>query len=204
MVSGAYPDVLENYLQAVAGNLSSMSSEDRLEVVRELRSHVLDIVDGDLSEDKLTRALAALGPPKGVAQINLRMRVARAAVSDCTPWSTSRTLARLACIGGEGLWVFVVSSLGYAFSGCWLLTALAKPFFPDRVGLWVLPDAGGDLSLSLGRQDSGAVGNDIFGWWIIPIGILLAIACGVAVFRYDLRFVRRVADASLRPPRSSI
>ena len=178
MVSGAYPDALEKYLQAVAGNLSSMSSEDRLEVVRELRSHVLDIVDGDLSEDKLTRALAALGPPKSVAQINLRMRAACAAVSGRTPWSTSRTWARFACVGGEGLWVLVVSSVGYAFSGCWLLTALAKPFFPDRVGLWVLPDAAGDLSLSLGRHEFGVVGNDIFGWWIIPMGISLAIACG--------------------------
>jgi hypothetical protein len=203
MVSDAYPKQLEQYLQAVEGQLSPLSNEDRSEVIRELRSHVWDSVNGDFSQNALTSALATLGPPKQVAQINLRMRVASAEVNNRTPWRAARALARLAFLGGEGLWVFILSSIGYAFAGCWLLTALAKPFAPDRIGLWLIPDTQGELSLSLGRHGAGAVGQDIFGWWIIPMGLMIAGACGVAMYRYDVRFVRRIANSSewaSRPP----
>jgi len=196
MVSDAYPEQLEKYLRTVEGHLSSLSDGDRLEVISELRSHVLDSVDGDLSPSALTTALAMLGPPKSVAQVNLRMRVASAAANNRTPWNAAKTVAHLALLGGEGLWVFVLSSIGYAFAGCWLLTALAKPFAPDRIGLWLIPDAHDDLSLSLGRHGTGAMGYDILGWWIVPMGLLIGIACCAAIYRYDLRFIRRLVNSS--------
>ena len=133
MASDAYPEQLEQSLQAVAGHLTSLSKEDRREVIRELRSHVLDTVNGDFSQEALTSALALLGPPKKVAQINLRVRVASAEVNNQLPWYAARAVARLAFLGSEGLWVFILSSIGYAFAGCWLFTAIAKPFAPDRV-----------------------------------------------------------------------
>jgi hypothetical protein len=196
MANDACPEQLEQYLQAVAGYLTSQSDEDRLEIIRELRSHVLDSVNGDFSQDALTSALAKLGLPRKVARINLRIRVASAEGNNPTPWHTAKTVARLAFFGGEGLAVLVLSSVGYAFAGCWLLTALAKPFAPDRVGLWLIPDAHGDLSLSLGRHGAGVLGHDILGWWIIPLGLVIAGACGVVMYRYDRRFVRRIAGLS--------
>lgn len=69
----------------------------------------------------------------------------------------------------------------------------AKPFAPDRVGLWVLPDPTGDLSLSLGRHGTGAAGHDVLGWWIIPIGLAVGVACAVLTYRVDLRFIRQLA-----------
>jgi hypothetical protein len=74
-----------------------------------------------------------------------------------------------------GISVLLVSVAGYGFAACWLFTAMAKPFAPDRVGLWQLPDPSGDLSLSLGRRDRSVIGHDLLGWWIIPVGIGIAI-----------------------------
>ncbi len=67
MANDACPEQLEQYLQAVAGYLTSLSDEDRLEIIRELRSHVLDSVNGDFSQDALTSALAKLRLPRKVA-----------------------------------------------------------------------------------------------------------------------------------------
>jgi hypothetical protein len=39
------------------------------------------------------------------------------------------------------------------------------------LGLWLLPDSTGDLSLSLGRHGPEVIGQDLLGWWIVPIGI---------------------------------
>jgi hypothetical protein len=90
--------------------------------------------------------------------------------------------------------IFILSLTGYAFAGCRLLTALAKPFAPDRVGLWLLPDPTDDLSLSLGRHGAGAAGHDILGWWIIPIGLTVGVICAFLTYRIDLRFIRELAS----------
>jgi hypothetical protein len=193
MVSAVRPEPLEAYLQTVEDHLKSLPPEDRSEIVRELQSHVLDRVKGDLSNASVSAALATLGDPREIARINLRMRVAAVAVDDGTPLTVARTLTRLAILGGQGLLTFILSLAGYAFAGCWLLTALAKPFAPDRVGLWLLPDATGDLSLSLGRHGAHAAGHDMLGWWIIPIGLAVGIVCAILTYRFDLRFIRQLA-----------
>jgi hypothetical protein len=193
MVSAVRPEPLEVYLQTVEEHLKSLPPEDRSEIVQELRSHVLDRIKGDLSDATVSATLTRLGDPREIARVNLRMRVAAVAVAYGTPLTVARTLTRLATLGGRGLLTVILSLTGYAFAGCWLLTALAKPFAPDRVGLWVLPDPTGDLSLSLGRHGAGAAGYDVLGWWIIPIGLAVGVACAVLTYRVDLRFIRQLA-----------
>jgi hypothetical protein len=193
VVSAVRPEPLEMYLRTVRDHLQSLSPEDSSEILRELRSHVLDRVKGDLSNATVSATLTRLGDPREIARINLRMRVAAVAVAHPTPLAVARTLSRLAAIGGKGFLIFILSLTGYAFAGCWVLTALAKPFAPDRVGLWLLPDPTGDLSLSLGRLGAGAAGHDILGWWIIPIGLMVGAICAFLTYRIDLRFIRELA-----------
>ncbi len=150
------PEPLEVYLLTVRDHLQSLSPKDSSEIIRELRSHVLDRVKGDLSIATVSATLTRLGDPQEIARINLRMRAAAVAVAHPTPLTVARALRRLAAIGAKAFLIFILSLTGYAFAGCWLLTALAKPFAPDRVGLWMLPDPTGDLSLSLGRHGFGS------------------------------------------------
>jgi hypothetical protein len=193
VVSAVHPEPLETYLQMVRDHLRSLSPEDTAEIIRELRSHVLDRVNGDLSDATIAATLTRLGDPREIARINLRMRVAAVAVGHPRPLTVARTIARLAAIGGKGFLIFILSLTGYAFAGCWLLTALAKPFAPDRVGLWLLPDPTGDLSLSLGRIGAGAGAREVLGWWIMPIGLVVGITCAFLTYRIDLRFIQELA-----------
>lgn len=193
MVSAVHPEPLEMYLQTVKNHLQSLSPEDSSEIIRELRSHVLDRVKGDLSYAAVSATLTRLGDPREIARINLRMRSAEVAVSHPTPLTVARALSRLAAIGGKGFLIFILSLTGYAFAGCWLATAIAKPFAPDRVGLWLLPDPTGDLSLSLGRHGAGAAGHEVLGWWIIPIGLVVGAVCAFLTYRADLRFIQELA-----------
>jgi hypothetical protein len=192
VVSAVRPEPLEIYLQTVRDHLQSLSPEDSSEIIGELRSHVLDRVKGDLSNATVSATLTRLGDPREIARINLRMRVAAVAVVHPTPLTVARTTSRLAAVGGKGFLIFILSLTGYV-AGCWLLTALAKPFAPDRVGLWLLPDPTGDLSLSLGRHHAGAAGHDILGWWIIPIGLVVGAICAFLTYRIDLRFFQELA-----------
>jgi hypothetical protein len=203
MVSAVRPEPLETYLQAVEGHLKSLRPEDRSEIVRELRSHVLDRVKGDLSDASVCATLMTLGDPREIARINLRLRVA-AVVDRGAPLTVVRPLTRLAKVSGEGLLALVLSLAGYAFAGCWLLVALAKPFAPDRVGFWLLPDPQGDLSVSLGRHSASIGGHEVLGWWIIPLGLTIGFVSAFMTYRFDLRFIRELARLqSIAPSRSA-
>jgi hypothetical protein len=192
------------YLQTVRDHLQSLSPEDTSEIIRELRSHVLDRVKDDLSNATVGATLRRLGDPREIARINLRMRVAAGNVAHPTRLTVARKLLHLAAIGGKGFLIFILSLIGYTFAGCWLLTALAKPFAPDRVGLWSLPDPTGDLSLSLGRHGAGVAGHDVLGWWIIPIGLVVGAICAFLTFRVDLRFVQALTRAQSTAARPTL
>ena len=137
-----------------------------------------------MSNATIGATLTRLGDPREIARINLRMRVA--------------------AIGGKGFLIFILSLTGYAFAGCWLLTALAKPFAPDRVGLWLLPDPTGDLSLSVGRIGAGAAGHEVLGWWIIPIGLVVGAICAFLTYRIDLRFIQELARPQSKAARPTV
>jgi hypothetical protein len=189
------PDPLDLYLQTVGDHLGSLTPEDRREIIRELRSHVLDCVKGDLSHGNISAALQTLGDPAEIARINIRMRET-ANIGERTPLTAAPPIARLLTLGGEGVLTIIFSLAGYLFAGCWIVTALAKPLWPDRVGLWRLPDPTGDLSLSLGRHTEG-IGHDILGWWIIPIGIAVGIVCAALTYRFHSQFIRRLARSHI-------
>jgi hypothetical protein len=59
--SAVRPEPLEMYLQTVRDHLQSLSPEDSSEIIRELRSHVLDRVKGDLSNATVSATLTRLG-----------------------------------------------------------------------------------------------------------------------------------------------
>jgi hypothetical protein len=105
---------------------------------------------------------------------------------------------------GNGLVTIILSLAGYAIAGLWFLTAVAKLFVPDRVGLWLLPDATGDLTLSLNRHALGAVGHDILGWWIVPMGLTVGGICAFLTYRFDVRHFRRRAVSRAAAQRNSL
>lgn len=185
-----HPDALERYLAAVRHELRGLPVAEVREIERELRSHVLDRTAGSLAEEKVLAALDSIGNPREIARLNLQLR------ADTLP-APSRTnsakLTRGLAAFGRALLALMLSAIGYGFAACWLIAALAKPFAPDRVGLWLLPDPSGDLSVSLGRQAADVVARELLGWWIVPIGLLIGGTFAAITFRYDAALLRRFA-----------
>lgn len=130
--------------------------------------------------------LQSLGEPRQIARVNVRMRGPQG----------SRSILQMLVLAGHMLVSIALSLAGYAFAACWMLAALAKPLAPDRIGLWLLPDPSGDISVSLGRHAVGAAGQDLLGWWIVPLGALIGIASAALTYRYDLTVLRRLAPRS--------
>ena len=158
MQNAAQSESLQAFLRELHSKLRSLNEQDRNEVLLELRSHVLERAAGDLSEPNIRCILGTLGSAAELARVNLEMRPSE-------PLLPKHRVSIMGVIKGGVYWVSVslASVAGYGFAACWLLTAIAKPFAPDRVGLWRLADPSGDLSLSLGRHGPAVIGQDLLG-----------------------------------------
>jgi hypothetical protein len=75
-----------------------------------------------------------------------------------------------------------------------MFCALAKPFYPGTAGLWAFHDATGDLTLSvrLGSEPVPKGAHELLGWWIVPIGLLVAVGLMVATSRLALWCAKRL------------
>jgi len=109
-----------------------------------------------------------------------------------------RGVARLVGLSVYGLFAFVVSLLGYALGLGLVIVALVKPFQPHNVGLWRLPDAHDPWSFTLGATSSPH-GQELLGWWIIPLGLLVGPLIAWLTWRFGIFSLRLMGRRARRP-----
>ena len=187
---------LDTYLTQVQRYLGGLPDAEAREVIAELRAHVLDKVDGAPTPQRVEAAIAELGTPREVARLNVTERVVADLETNRSPLRVLRGAARLAGLSLYGLFAFLLSIFGYGIAAGFLVTAAVKPFFPAQAGMWLIPGAKDDFSLSIGTNDNPH-GHELLGWWIIPIGIVVGLGLGWLTWRfglYSLRQMRRSAQ----------
>ena len=184
---------LDTYLAQVHRHLRGLSDAEARETLAELRAHVLDRTDGQLSPAAVEAAIAALGSPRDVARLNVTERVASVMEADRSPLGVLRATGRLAGLSLHGLVVFLVSLAGYGLAAGFLLAAVVKPFAPERAGLWRLADPKDDFSFSLGVVSHPPEAQELLGWWIIPIGLVAGAALAWLTWRFGVVSVRAMA-----------
>jgi hypothetical protein len=171
-----------------------LPEDDARDVVEEIRSHILDkaVVAGDITSDKVSSALLALGSPEHLASQYVTDDLLSRAQASRSPWLLLKSLFRWASLGIAGFMVLMFSVIGYFLAGAFALCALLKPIHPRTAGLWALSDAA-DLSLSLrlGFGPAPAYGRELLGWWIIPIGLVLGMGLVFLTFNFGLWSIRK-------------
>jgi hypothetical protein len=191
---------LNEWLARLRANLRGLPADEISDIVEELRSHALERGGGGpgaLTAASMTLALTALGDPRELAGLYLSERMAARVELNRSPWLILTTVYRLAGMSLDACCVLLFSTIGYAIGGGFVLTALAKPFWPHRVGLWLLPSGGADLGISMGHT-LHPVGQELLGWWIIPLGLLLGAAILFLTWRFGLAGVRRLGRAGAK------
>ena len=189
---------LEAYLAQVRRRLHALPSSEVEEVLKELRSHVLDRVQGELTPAAVEAALAALGPPAEVARLNVTERAAAAVEQGAAPLRVLRALYRVATVSVLGLFTFFVSLFGYSLSVGFLVLAVLKPFSPDTVGLWWRTNPGGEPDFVFGAVDPAPGWQDSLGYWLIPVSLVLGLSIGYLTWRLGAGAVRMMARNARR------
>jgi hypothetical protein len=162
---------IENYLGILRSMLRAMSRETSLDIIEELRSHIVDkaTIDGELIPRRVEAALAALGSPAELAsQYTTDDLLIRAEVTR-SPLRIMDSLFRWASFSSIGFLVLMGSMFGYFGGFALIICAVLKPFHPYSAGLWRLPD--GQFSLRMGFGSVNPESRDLLGWWIVPVGL---------------------------------
>lgn len=183
---------LETYLAQVRRHLKGLSEAEIREVLLELRAHVLDKVEGNMTPKTVEQAIAALGTPREVGLANVTERVAAVMETNRGFFGVLAAVVRLASLSVAGFVVFMVSLVGYSMAAGLLAVAVVKPFAPANTGMWVGPGA-----YSLGIMDGPGMHagtHEIMGWWVIPFGLIVGLAIGYLTWlfgRFSVRAMRR-------------
>lgn len=190
---------LDCYLDQVRRYLKGLPKSEVDEIVAELRAHVLDRVEGAMTPQRVEAAITALGPPREVARANMTERVAAEVEEDRSPLTVLRGVGRLMGLSAYGLFSGLISFAGYAVAAAFLVTAAVKPFARHHAGLWRTPNGDG-YSLALGLMDRAPGGQELLGWWIIPIGVAAGLLLGWLTWRFGLFSVRVMRRSAQRGP----
>lgn len=187
--------LLEDYLAKVEAGLRGLPKQQTVDILQELRSHVLDRAEtaGTLKETAVAAALQALGDPGQIAEQYLTQNLFERASATRSPLLVLQSLLHWATLSIRGFCIALFSLLLYCMGFSCLIAAILKPFNPSGIGLWLLPyDADGahTISIVLGLTDVQARGHEVLGWWIIPLGLLIGFSLIVATYRYNLGAIR--------------
>jgi Protein of unknown function (DUF1700) len=189
---------LETYLTQVQRYLHGLPDAEAREVIAELRSHVLDKIDGAPTPQRVEAAIAELGSPKAVARLNVTERVVAHLETHRSPLSVLWGVTRLAGLSVYGFFVFLLSFTGYGVALALVVTAIVKPFLPDNAGLWWTPDPQFGHAMSLGVVFPSPGGHELLGWWIMPIGFSGGLLVGWLTWRFGIFSVRHMRSLARR------
>ena len=174
---------IEAYLSRLQRRLCGLNGEDVHEIVEELRSHILDkaAAGGEVTLAGVDGVLAAMGSPEGLASQYIADNLLTRPEVSQSPLRVLDSLFRWASLSVAGFFVLVGSIIGYLLGAIFVVWAALKPLHPRTAGLWVSRNTTGDLTLSLrlGFGSVPAVGRDVLGWWVVPIGLL--VGCGLVL-----------------------
>ena len=180
---------IDSYLMNLRRSLGELPPEDVNDILREIRGHILERAEasGELTNERLVQILKELGRPEDIGPLYQADAFISRARSSFSPGLIIRTTLRWAMMSFLGFVSFILGLFGYGVALGFLLTALIKPFDPDRVGAWV-PHSGG---LTIGTSNM-PMSEELLGWWIIPVGLIVAAVFFIATTRF-LRWMLRFA-----------
>ena len=179
---------IDVYIERLRRCLHGMRNEDAHEILAELRSHILDKAGDPMSSSAVASALAALGSPESLASEYLTDDLLSRAQATRSPWLILRSLFRWASLSLAGFFILLGSIVAYALGFVLAWAAVLKVVHPQTVGLWSLPQPGGDteLTLHMGFAAPPTTGHELLGWWIIPLGLVVGLGLVFLTLHLDL------------------
>ncbi len=178
-------ETVERYLLRLRLALSDVAAPQRDEFVREIRSHIVDRLahEPGTSEQACRAILQTLGDPEAIAgDYRSEWLMARASRLQWLMAQASRlhiprlplrAALRWTLAGIQWFLMVMAGAIGYPFAAAFYITALLKPIFPSRIGLFISEE--GFQLANLFPQ-----GHEVLGPYYTPVALLLGFFLTIA------------------------
>jgi len=176
---------IETYVRRLTGALQGLPPEERSAIANEIRSHLADCAAR--GEEALGRAIDAMGAPDVLGRSYVEEYRLAGALEKGSPL---RLLAIVLGLGARGVAGFlgglVVLKLYLIGVTCFVIAG-NKLVEPAHVGMWIAPNY---FALTINGPPPPAPVPELLGYWIVPLSVMLGVACLLGGTRL-LRFVAR-------------
>ncbi len=184
----ATPDAVERYLERLKKALHGADPKEQEEILSDIRSLISEHLDtAERSTATVDAVLKRLGPPEALANAYRMEGLLAEAAHSSAPLLIVKATLRWALEGILGFVAAMIVFIGYSMAVAFLAVAVLKPIFPADTGLWV---GGGSFTFGMINPHPTSV-HELLGYWIIPVGILLALASFVLTTRLTRWFIQR-------------
>jgi uncharacterized membrane protein len=183
---------VNGYLFVLRRSLRSfLPAEVADDAVKEVGSHIrdrLEEVEATADErEAVERVLAELGPPLRVARSYSTEMAIDEALTTGRFVAVARALWRLGTTSVVGFaWAMFVFT-GWVLGASVMLLAPIKVLFPDNVGIFYRSGAIQSVGANFGRHPGVEVAP--FGYWIVPVALVLGFGILVATQRASRRIL---------------
>lgn len=157
---------INSFLKKLDKYLSRLSQEESTEVLREIESHIYDVIELKESQNEdivIEDILQGFGAPRGLAE-----QYTNHITLGTPPPEGFSAITKVRNKVTKGL-LWSTLLVGYGVAGGLLVLAFTKLLFPDVAGIWVSSNY---QSIVIGIiDDPKQYHRELLGFWIVPISL---------------------------------
>lgn len=182
----ALEEQVEDYLKRLDKSLGTIPADDKDDILREIRAHILDsTMSASDREAAVSRVLRLLGTPKELATRYSTERLLTQASRSFSPWLLLRTSWGWAKLGMKGTLTFLIALFGYTMALGLTVSVFLKPFLPHKLGMWIGPEGFGIIIPEHPERM-----HELLGQYFVPVIGIAAFAFAVGT-THALRWMMR-------------
>ncbi len=158
------------YLKSLQKYLSRLDKQDANEVIKEIESHILDVVDLQTESGQavdIEIILSGFGPPRELAS-----QYVDHILTGSPPPKGFNAIQQLKRGATRGLWAGM-AIFGYTIAAFLGLITLMKVIFPNSLGVWSTSN-GNSIVITFSAADFPQ-STELLGWWLAPMSFIACI-----------------------------
>lgn len=175
---------VDGYLKRLGWSLGELPQHERDEIIKEIRSHLLDRFQASETEEEFQRILDEFGPPEIYARSFLEGYEVAVALASGSPWQMLKQNFRMMDHGFKLALTFVGLALLYGASIAFFIGGFLKFFFPENIGFWVSINP---FYFYYGINLTPDSATEALGFLFIPFSLL----CSFILMKVSLSLSRR-------------
>ncbi len=159
-------DTIHTFLQSLNKYLSRLNKEDAHEVIKEIESHIYDVIEWKESNNAqidVQQILNGFGSPRELAA-----QYVEHIMTGSPPPKGFKAIQKLKTGITKGIW-YSMAIFCYGVAGLFGLIGIAKILFPEKIGLWMAAE--GNSIIITFSEHSLLMSEEKLGWWLVPVSL---------------------------------